>query len=89
MKFQGIVTPKGLMVHLEGPFTAPRNNSGVLNTSTLLTNMEQYAIQPGSREGDPPERWYFQVYGDLAYGVSPLMVSPYSGIGECMRKQAA
>jgi len=39
-------------------------------------------IQMGSDEGDPHEHWFFQIYGDSAYGVSPVMVSPYSGVGE-------
>jgi hypothetical protein len=81
MKFQGVVVPNGLLAHLEGPFRAPQNDAGVLNESELLANMARYAIQPGSRDGDPPGRRYFQLYGDSAYGVSPHLLSPFSGIG--------
>ncbi|KAF8573138.1 hypothetical protein K439DRAFT_1399888, partial [Ramaria rubella] len=84
MKFQGVVAPNGLMVHLAGPYCAPQNDCGVLHMSELLENLRMHAIQPGSREEDPLERRVFQVYGDLAYGVSPVMLSPYSRVGELM-----
>lgn len=77
MKFQGIVIPNGLIAHLAGPYRAPQNDAGVLKESKFLEHLEQYAIQPGSSEGDPPSDQYFQVYGDSAYGVSPFIMSPY------------
>jgi hypothetical protein len=46
-----------------------------------------HAIQPGSQDGDPPEQRFFQIYGDLAYGVSPYMVSPFSGVSEQTQEQ--
>ena len=70
MKFQGVVVPNGLLVHLEGPFRAPQNDSGVLKESNLLSNIEEYAIQPGSEPSDPPQDHWFQLYGDSAYSVS-------------------
>jgi len=39
-------------------------------------------IQLGSDEGDLPEHFFFQIYGSLAYGVSPVMLRTYSGVGE-------
>jgi nuclease HARBI1 len=89
MKFQGLVAPNGLLVHLDGPYRAPQNDCGVLNLSKLLETVQEYAIQPGSQEADPPEQRYFQVYGDSAYGVSPVMVSPYSGVAPLMPEQRA
>ena len=77
MKYQAIVVPNGLIAHLSGPFHAPQNDHGVLNESNLLSQLESHAIQPGSQQNDPPERHYFQVYGDSAYGVSPVMIGPY------------
>jgi hypothetical protein len=41
-----------------------------------------HAIQPGSHPGDAPEDCWFQLYGDSAYGVSPFLVSPFSGVGK-------
>ncbi|KAF8585008.1 hypothetical protein K439DRAFT_1646796 [Ramaria rubella] len=79
MKFQGVVTPNGLMAHLYGPFWAPQNDVGVLGESRLLEMLEEKALQPGSQDGNPVHKQYFQVYGDSAYGVSPIMLSPFSG----------
>jgi hypothetical protein len=39
MKFQGVAIPNGLMAHLDGPYRAPQNDSGVLNESGLLANL--------------------------------------------------
>ncbi|KAF8577522.1 hypothetical protein K439DRAFT_1364606 [Ramaria rubella] len=80
MKYQGVVIPNGLIGHLSGPFHTPQNDMGVLAESNLLEYLESHAIRPGSMQVDPLVHRYFQVYGDSAYGVSPVMVSPYSGI---------
>ncbi|KAF8573009.1 hypothetical protein K439DRAFT_1376765 [Ramaria rubella] len=80
MKYQGVVILNGLIGHLSGPFRAPQNDMGVLVESNLLGYLESHAIQPRSTHVDPPAHHYFQVYGDSAYGVSPVMVSPYAGI---------
>ena len=84
MKFQGLVTPNGLLIHLNGPYHMPQNNLGVLTESSLLMTLEQCEIQPGSDEGDPPEHWS---YANSAYGVSPVMVGLFSGVGELTREQ--
>ncbi|KAF8582037.1 hypothetical protein K439DRAFT_1618613 [Ramaria rubella] len=89
MKFQGIVTPNGLMVHLAGPFCAPQNDCGVLHESKLVDKLPQHAIQLGSQEGDAPEQLFFQVYGDSAYGISPVILSPYSHVRELTDKEHA
>ena len=43
--------------------------------------MRKHAIQPGLVEGDPPERHHFQLYGDSAYAVSAVLVSPHARVG--------
>jgi len=65
----------------------PQNDVGILAESKLLITLEQCAIQPGSDEGDLPEHCFFQIYSDLEYGVSPVMVSPFSGVGELTAAQ--
>ncbi|KAF8588307.1 hypothetical protein K439DRAFT_1645586 [Ramaria rubella] len=80
MKYQGMVLPNSLIGHLSGPFHAPQNDMGVLGKSKLLEHLEVHGTQPGSNANDPPNCWYFQVYGNSAYGVSPVMVSPFSGV---------
>ena len=59
MKFQGLVMPNGLLVHLNGPYCMPQNDLGVLTESSLLMTLEQCIIQLGSDEGDPPECQFF------------------------------
>ena len=82
MKFQGLIVPNGLLSHLNGSYCAPQNDLGILTESSLLMTLEQWAIHLGSDQGDLPECCFFQIYGDLAYGVSPVTVSTYSGVGE-------
>ncbi|KIJ36873.1 hypothetical protein M422DRAFT_106643, partial [Sphaerobolus stellatus SS14] len=82
MKFQALTVPNGLVAHLAGPYRAPQNDMGIYAESKLEQMMLEKAIQPGSSPEDPPERRYFQIYGDSAYGLSPVMISPYMAIGE-------
>jgi len=82
MKFQGLITLKGLLIHLDGPYHVPQNELGILTESSPLMTLEQCVIQSGSDEGDLPEHHFFQLYGDSEYGVIPVMLSPYSGVGE-------
>ena len=77
MKYQAIVVPNRLISHLSGPFCGPQNNCKVLNKSNLLSHLESHAIQPGSLQNDPLECCFSQVYGDSAYGVSPVTIGPY------------
>ncbi|KAF8589184.1 hypothetical protein K439DRAFT_1231074, partial [Ramaria rubella] len=58
------------------------SDCGVLHESKLVNKLQQHAIQPGSQEGDAPERRFFQVYGDSTYGIGPVILSPYSHVGE-------
>src|SRR5882724_9248313 len=50
MKFQGLVAPNSLLVHLNGPYCVLQNDLSVLAESSLLTTLEQCTIQPGSEE---------------------------------------
>ena len=50
--------------------------------SGLMDAMARYAIKPGSSPDDPPEQHFFQIYRDLAYGVSPHILSPYAHVGD-------
>ncbi|KAF8591818.1 hypothetical protein K439DRAFT_1610921 [Ramaria rubella] len=81
MKFQAVALPNSLISHLFGPFHAPQNDAGVLAESEPLTNMALHTIQPGLCAGDPPGQWFFQVYGNSAYSVSPHIISPFTRVG--------
>ena len=80
MKYQAVVIPNCLIAHLSGPFRALQNDQGVLLESNLLSYLEAHAIQPESTCDNLPTCRFFQVYGDYTYGVSPVMMSPYSGV---------
>src|SRR5882724_9482515 len=43
MKFQGLVTLNGLLIHLNGPYHVPQNVLGILTESSLLMTLEQCA----------------------------------------------
>ncbi|KIJ31352.1 hypothetical protein M422DRAFT_149489 [Sphaerobolus stellatus SS14] len=89
LKFQALVIPNGLIAVLHGPFRAPQNDMGVYAESMLAQTMLEKAIQPRSLPTDPPERRYFQIYRDAAYGVSPTMLSPFLSPGELTAAQKA
>ncbi|KIJ33674.1 hypothetical protein M422DRAFT_182937, partial [Sphaerobolus stellatus SS14] len=78
-----------IIAHLDGPYHALQNDMVVYAESELAEIMMEKAIQPGSLPTDPPERRYFQIYGDSAYEVSPTMLSPYQAIGELTAQQKA
>jgi hypothetical protein len=54
----------------------------MLNESNLLDQCAAHAVREGSDENDAVAQRYFQLFGDPAYGVSPLIQSPFSGVGE-------
>ncbi|KIJ22561.1 hypothetical protein M422DRAFT_197030 [Sphaerobolus stellatus SS14] len=88
-KYQAVSLPNGLIGHLAGPFRAPQNDNGVYAESKLEEILMEKAIQPGSVPSDPPHQRYFQVYGDSAYGLSAVMLSPYVSIGALTPEQEA
>lgn len=75
IKFQAVALPNGLFGHLYGPVEGRRADTGILNESQLLGACEEHAYE----EDEQGERRYFQLYGDAAYGISQVIVSPYSG----------
>jgi len=63
------------------PYHMPQNDVGILVESRLLITLEQCMIHPGSDEGTTralflPDLWWFGIWGE------PVMVSPFSGVGE-------
>jgi hypothetical protein len=41
-----------------------------------------HATRPGTDENTPPSERYYQLFSDPAYGVSPILISPFSGSGD-------
>lgn len=78
MKFQAVALPNGLFGHLYGPIEGRRADTGMLNESELLEACKEHAYT----EDEQGDRQYFQLFGDAAYGISEVLLSPYSGQGE-------
>ena len=70
IKFQGVVTPDGIVVDLFGPELGARHDVHLLNESGLLLTLAQHMTSPS---GDP-----YLLYGDPAYGMSTHLNCPYS-----------
>jgi hypothetical protein len=78
LKYQAVMVACGMIAHLSGPWEARQNDGTCLDESGILEWCALHAIQPGSKHGDPPERRYFQLYGDPAYPDSELLLSSFS-----------
>lgn len=77
-KFQALKLPNGLIGHLFGPMEGRRNDNALLAASELLEKCAQFALRPGANQNTPIAQRYFQIFGDPAYGLSPLILSPYA-----------
>ncbi|KAF7326333.1 DDE Tnp4 domain-containing protein [Mycena kentingensis (nom. inval.)] len=89
LKYQALNLPNGLIGHLYGPMEGRRNDNALLAESDLLGKCELHARKPNTDNNTPPAARYFQVFGDPAYGVSPLILSPFAGPGERTRAELA
>ena len=67
-KFQGTVTPDGVIVGLHGPVEGARHDAHVYQLSGLGQLMQEHMNVDGQA---------YKVYGDPAYGVSQHLCTPY------------
>jgi len=79
LKYQILGLPNGLIGHLFGPQEGRRNDNALAAISGKALN---HADRPGTDENTPVAERYFQIFGDPAYGVSPVILSPFSGAGD-------
>lgn len=79
LKYQAVVVPCGLIAHLFGPWEGHQTDTHLLAVSGLQDNCCWHALCPGANEATPLEDCHFQLYGDAAYGVSPILQSPFIG----------
>jgi hypothetical protein len=82
LKFQALMVPCGLIAHLFGPWEGRRSDNFLLRMSGLLDKCSRHAVCPGTDENTPLIDRHFQIYGDAAYALSPVLISPFSGPGE-------
>ncbi len=82
LKYQAVMIPSGMLAHLFGPWEGRNTDPFLLEESGLLDDCAKYAVHVDADDGTPVEHRYFQLYGDPAYGLSPFLISPYSGPGQ-------
>jgi hypothetical protein len=87
LKFQAVRLPNGLFGHLYGPVEGQHADPWLLTNSGLLEALLEHGICDGMNENTPVEDRFFQVFGDLAYGVSCQMMSPFAGAGQRTQKE--
>ena len=71
IKCQSVATPEGLAALLHGPYGGKRHDSGILQESSLLRDLEHYSVSPN---GD-----ILCIYGDPAYPLRPHLQAPFKG----------
>ena len=74
--------PNGIIGHLFCLMEGQRNDAYLLLESGILQTFATFAFQEDIPANAPAEQCTFQVFGDLAYGLSPHIVSPFSGARE-------
>lgn len=70
LKYQGIVTPDGMTVSLCGPFAGSIHDQNMLDSSSILEEMEQQLDCTGIGGV------YYALYGDPAYRETQRMIRP-------------
>ncbi|TPX29992.1 hypothetical protein SmJEL517_g06299 [Synchytrium microbalum] len=68
LKFQSVVAPDGLILHLDGPYLGKHHDAWILHVSGLLGVLNDHL-----RFGDKR----FCVYGDPAYPVTEHLIGPF------------
>lgn len=71
VKYQSVLCPDGIIINLKGAFPGRRHDAGILRLSNLYQQLEENTVFPNNES--------FVLYGDQAYGVRPLLMSPYPG----------
>lgn len=71
LKYQTIVAPDGLIVHLFGPMEGRRHDCALFNASDVLAQLQSL---PPAPNGDT-----YCVYGDLGYALRPTVQIPFGG----------
>lgn len=70
LKYQSIVSPEGIIIHLYGPIPGSRHDSFLLHESGLKDTLAEVLVFGDS---------YFHIYGDPAYGRQDHILSGFKG----------
>lgn len=79
VKFQALNLPNGLFGHLFGPLEGRRNDNYLAEESRIFEKARQHAFREGANANTPIGQRYYHIFGDPAYGVSPVLMSPFTG----------
>jgi nuclease HARBI1 len=79
LKFQALCLPNGLFGHLFGPEEGRRNDNYLAEKSRVFEWAREHAFREGADETTPIVDRYYQIFGDPAYGMSPVLSSPFQG----------
>lgn len=71
LKFQSVTTPDGMIVDMYGPVEGRRHDCYLLRKSQLLERLEPLTVDTNGNR--------LVLYGNPAYGVSKLLLSPFKG----------
>ena len=71
MKFQSLMAPCGIVVHLFGPFEGRRHDSAMFEASGLLAQLQHHMNRPDGRP--------YTAYGDKGFPIREHLLGPYKG----------
>lgn len=103
LKYQAVMLPNGLFGHLFGPIEGRHNDAFALDESGLMRECSLHAKHPGALDGAGgecaeagkdasrtttfTEPHYLQLFGDPAYGLNELIISPFPKLGRTNDQQ--
>lgn len=70
LKFQSVLCADGIIASLKGPYSGRRHDAGIFRESQLYNELQEKAVF-----GDES----FTIYGDQAYGLMDLLLTPFPG----------
>ncbi len=76
IKFQSVVTTDGLMVQINGPWSGKMHDGAILSRSLLLEQLARLPY-PDSVLPHEPRLQRYQLYADLGYPYSHLIITPF------------
>lgn len=73
VKYQSLLGPDGIIASLKGGWPGRRHDAAMFAESNLYAELEREAVFPDGSK--------FVLYGDQAYGIRELLLTPYPNRG--------
>lgn len=74
VKFQSVICPDGIIASLKGAYPGRRHDAGIFRESGLYRELEEKAVFGEDEK--------YVLYGDQAYGLMELLLTPFPGRNE-------